>query len=252
MICLTPCTTPGRSKVLSSGLRLGTVTGPSELIDRIALHIQVGSPPARAPPFVIETCNLPGHQPARQRRQPDDHAEAARALGPYVRATPRRAHWLDAPSPQLRRGAAEGLQEHLNSVAFFYMQRSGCSPSLGRRSAVCESRAGAQAGHFQSIGREAPQGPGARGAFARCVSKSSLRQRRQAEWTVPEAGMFVWFKALGHADTKALIEQKVPHSSAWVHGGGRQGGPTLCRAGPGGEGAPRAWTVVQVLRAHVC
>lgn len=110
------------SKVLSSGLRFGFVTGPAPLMKPLVLHMQSAT---LCTSVFSQACAL--------------------AL--------------------LRKWGPEGWNVHVTGVQALYRER--------------------------------------RDHFIACAEKhlSGL-----AEWTVPEAGMFVWIRLLGIADSKALIE----------------------------------------------
>ncbi|KAI9288737.1 pyridoxal phosphate-dependent transferase [Umbelopsis sp. AD052] len=119
------------SKILSAGLRLGWVTGPKELVDRIIMHTMVTN---------LQASGVP-------------QAMAATLLNQW---------------------GLEGFFKHIDSVGEFYREK--------------------------------------RDVFLECAER---RLKGYAEWTVPQAGMFVWLKLLnGITDsnkliTSAAIEKKV-------------------------------------------
>eukprot|EP00455_Lapot_gusevi_P049941 TRINITY_DN716_c0_g1_i1.p1 TRINITY_DN716_c0_g1~~TRINITY_DN716_c0_g1_i1.p1 ORF type:complete len:213 (-),score=77.67 TRINITY_DN716_c0_g1_i1:216-854(-) len=112
------------SKILSSGLRIGWVTGPKPLIQRLELHQQATS------------LNASG---------------VSQALAYKLMQ-----HWGPA-----------GWEKHLNEVALFYLRRRDVLIASAQR-------------HLNKL----------------------------AEWTVPDAGMFLWLKLLGIEDTRDLISSK--------------------------------------------
>ncbi|KAG2185002.1 hypothetical protein INT43_000915 [Umbelopsis isabellina] len=118
------------SKILSAGLRLGWVTGPKELVDRINMHTMV--------------TNL-------------QVSGVAQALAATL----------------LQKWGLEGFYKHIESVGKFYEEK--------------------------------------RNVFLECAER---RLKGVADWTVPQAGMFVWLKLNGIADsneliTTAAVEKKV-------------------------------------------
>eukprot|EP00123_Amoebidium_parasiticum_P001249 comp12292_c0_seq1/m.7123 comp12292_c0_seq1/g.7123 ORF comp12292_c0_seq1/g.7123 comp12292_c0_seq1/m.7123 type:complete len:450 (-) comp12292_c0_seq1:161-1510(-) len=114
------------SKVLSSGLRIGFVSAPIKLLERVELHQQV---------TVLHTSGL-------------SQAVVLALL----------QHWE-------RQG--NGWDSHIKSVVELYRER--------------------------------------RDKFMAIVEK---HLKGKAEWTVPQAGMFVWFRLCGVEDTRELIETK--------------------------------------------
>jgi len=123
------------SKVLAAGLRIGTVTGPTALIEAIDLH--------------TAAANL----------QPTGTTQVlANAL--------------------LQRWGIPGFRAHIAGVAQFYAKR--------------------------------------RDVFARAMDQhfgggNGKQRRKLAEWQVPEAGMFFWFKLLlppGSNDARVLVAEK--------------------------------------------
>ncbi|CAO3657714.1 unnamed protein product [Umbelopsis ramanniana] len=110
------------SKILSAGLRLGWVTGPKELVDRIIMHTMVTN---------LQASGVP-------------QAMAATLLNQW---------------------GLEGFFKHIDSVGEFYREK--------------------------------------RDVFLECAER---RLKGYAEWTVPQAGMFVWLKLLnGITDSNKLI-----------------------------------------------
>eukprot|EP01112_Ceratiomyxa_fruticulosa_P024360 TRINITY_DN996_c0_g1_i1.p1 TRINITY_DN996_c0_g1~~TRINITY_DN996_c0_g1_i1.p1 ORF type:complete len:501 (-),score=122.09 TRINITY_DN996_c0_g1_i1:88-1389(-) len=112
------------SKVLSSGLRLGWVTGPSPLVERMQLHQQA-------------SCLHP--------------SGVSQGLALAL----------------LEKWGIEGWTSHLHFVQNFYKQRRDSFLEAAKR-------------HLEGL----------------------------AEWSVPHAGMFVWFKLLGIKDSRVLIKEK--------------------------------------------
>ncbi|TPX59416.1 hypothetical protein SpCBS45565_g07746 [Spizellomyces sp. 'palustris'] len=112
------------SKIFSAGMRIGWVTGPKPLVDRIVLHGQA---------TMLHPSGL------------------SQML----------AYQL------LKKWGRDGFLKHTRSVAGFYEQK--------------------------------------RDLFLQSARK---RLKGIAEWTVPDAGMFVWLKLLGITDSSELIKQK--------------------------------------------
>ncbi|KAI9265315.1 pyridoxal phosphate-dependent transferase [Helicostylum pulchrum] len=113
------------SKILSSGLRLGWVSGPDELIDRINMHTMVTN---------LQPSGIP----------------QAMTLG------------------LLQKWGHQGFLDHVTRVADFYAEK--------------------------------------RDEFVACLDR---RMKGRAQWTVPNAGMFVWLRLLGGiTDSYDLIMTK--------------------------------------------
>jgi kynurenine/2-aminoadipate aminotransferase len=112
------------SKLISSGIRIGFVTGPSELMERLNFHIQA--------------TNL-------------HNSGISQMLVQKL----------------LDNWGMEGFDQHAQNVADFYVERGQVMAAAAER-------------HLKGL----------------------------ATWSVPEAGMFLWFQLNGIADTKSLIENK--------------------------------------------
>lgn len=117
------------SKVISSGLRIGFVTGPAPLIEKLNFHIQA--------------TNL-------------HNSGVSQVILQKV----------------LEEWGEDGFNVHCQRVAEFYCKR---------RDAV--------------------------------VAAANKYLTGLAEWHVPDAGMFLWFRLLGIDDTKTLIEEKAAKSN---------------------------------------
>ncbi|KAJ3201060.1 hypothetical protein HDU82_008395 [Entophlyctis luteolus] len=112
------------SKILSAGVRIGWVTGPKELVERIALHSQSSILHASGVSQVLVFKVLD--------------------------------HW-----------GLDGFLKHTRKVAAFYEEKSTAFMGSAQK-------------HLKGL----------------------------AEWVQPNAGMFVWIKLLGIADSSSLIKQK--------------------------------------------
>ena len=184
------------SKILSAGLRVGTVTGPTPLIERINLHNQVRESGPRASRVRVRPRGsfTRSHATRATRRAPCVTRNAvhshSRAVTPHARPPPPQAsilhtsglsqlatllllrYWrVGEPAASARPGSALGaeFEAHLQSVCAFYT--SQCEALMASAAAHLRDDAGAPL----------------------------------ATWTRPSAGMFVWFKLLGERDTSALI-----------------------------------------------
>ncbi|XP_059483648.1 kynurenine/alpha-aminoadipate aminotransferase, mitochondrial-like [Neocloeon triangulifer] len=111
------------SKILSSGLRIGFVTGPKDLVHRIELHTQASTMHTSAFSQVVVSTLL--------------------------------EEW----------GSAK-LQQHFKSIQKFYKDKRDCMLAAADK-------------HLKGL----------------------------AEWNVPKAGMFLWIRVPGIADTKKLITE---------------------------------------------
>ncbi|KAI8327384.1 pyridoxal phosphate-dependent transferase [Blakeslea trispora] len=109
------------SKILSAGLRLGWITGPAALLERINMHTMVTN---------LQPSGLP-----------------------QVMAYQLLSQWTH-----------QGFYEHVDRVAQFYREK--------------------------------------RDDFVECLDR---HMKGRAEWVVPQAGMFVWLRLFGVADTYDLV-----------------------------------------------
>eukprot|EP00808_Paulinella_micropora_P010892 g51762.t1 len=121
------------SKLVSSGLRVGFVTGPTPLVERIELHSQATTLHSSGVSQALLSCLL-------------DHWAKTAGDGKDCKA---------------------GFEQHVGQVSDFYR---------ARRDFFCDRAAK----HLEGL----------------------------AEFSRPSAGMFVWFKLLGVADSAPLIQQK--------------------------------------------
>ncbi|KAM6909105.1 kynurenine/alpha-aminoadipate aminotransferase, mitochondrial isoform 1-T1 [Xenentodon cancila] len=124
------------SKILSSGLRIGFVTGPKPLVDRIVLHIQASTM----------------------------HTSTFTQL---------------MVSQLLHSWGQEGFLQHIDRVIEFYRKQ---------RDAM--------------------------------ISSADKWLRDVAEWHIPSAGMFLWMKLKGVADTQQLIMEKALEKEVLLVPGG--------------------------------
>uniref|UniRef100_G3Q5Q9 Aminoadipate aminotransferase n=1 Tax=Gasterosteus aculeatus aculeatus TaxID=481459 RepID=G3Q5Q9_GASAC len=124
------------SKILSSGLRIGFVTGPKPLVDRVVLHIQASTM----------------------------HTSTFTQL---------------MVSQLLHSWGQEGFLQHIDRVIEFYRKQ---------RDAM--------------------------------ISSADKWLRDVAEWHTPSAGMFLWIKVKGVADTQQLIMQKALEKEVLLVPGG--------------------------------
>ncbi|XP_061566816.1 kynurenine/alpha-aminoadipate aminotransferase, mitochondrial isoform X3 [Cololabis saira] len=124
------------SKILSSGLRIGFVTGPKPLVDRLVLHIQASTM----------------------------HTSTFTQL---------------MVSQLLHSWGQEGFLQHIDSVIEFYRKQ---------RDAM--------------------------------ISSADKWLRDVAEWHTPSAGMFLWMKLKGVADTQQLIMEKALEKEVLLVPGG--------------------------------
>lgn len=124
------------SKILSSGLRLGFVTGPKPLVDRVVLHIQASTM----------------------------HTSTFTQL---------------MVSQLLHSWGEEGFLEHIDGVIEFYRKQKDAM-----------------------------------------ISSAEKWLKDVAEWHAPSAGMFLWIKLKGIADTQQLIREKALEKEVLLVPGG--------------------------------
>lgn len=144
------------SKVLSAGIRLGYVTGPQQLVERMNLHTQATNLHASGVSQVLALSllkywksNLPSSKPT--------FLPSATATEGSMYSSGLNPSTLTVP----------GFEVHSWQIAQFYLNQ--------------------------------------RNAFLACADK---HLKGLAEWTVPSAGMFVWFKLLGITDSQQLIQSR--------------------------------------------